>query len=155
MGAVCLPKYLSPHQSPCLCCLFVLSFSKNTCTFAHSLTCGHLQVVCSQSGTPRNVQPPRSLIHKCNPMLACTVQAHKHCYTLGCAHTYIDVRIPCAHMPKKYKYTEHVYSWETHRHKLASISLPKHTQVHTHGTICTHVHSGTHIHAGKGQGFRW
>lgn len=134
MGAVCFPKCFSPHQRSCLCCLFVLSVPKNTCTFAHSLTCRHLQIVCSQSSTPRNVQPSRSLVQKCNLTLACTAQAHKHCYTLGC----IDAPTPCARMPGRTS----TQSLCTHR-KPTGANL--HLSVCPSTRLCTHTGQYAHM----------
>lgn len=134
MGAVCLPKYLSPHQPSCLCRLFALSVPKNTRTFAHSLTCSHLQVVCSQSSTPRNVQPPRSLVHKCNPMLACKVQAHKHCYTLGCAYT-------CTH-----SLCTHIQEVQVHRTCVLTGSPQEQTYPSVYPSTCLCTHTGRYAH---------
>lgn len=132
MGAVCLPKYLSPHQPSCLCGLFVLFIPKNTHLHIHSpaATCMLSAVRAAHLGMG-------VLIHKCNPTLACTVQAHKHCYTLGCAHTHIDVPIPCVRMPGS-----------TSTQNLCTHRKPTGTNLHLSvcPSTCLCTHTGRYAH---------
>lgn len=132
MGAVCLPKYLSPHQPSCLCSSFVLFIPKNTHLHIHSpaSTCRLSAVRAAHLGMGNH--PIHSFINV-TPHL----QAHKHCYTSGCAHTHIDVPIPCARMPGSTS-TQNLC---THRKPTGTNLLSQSAQAH----VCTHTGQDAHM----------
>lgn len=144
VGAVCLPKHLTPPlpnhlvYAVYLYSLFLKIDQVHMHRFAHSFTCSHLQIV----------QPPFSLVWKCNSFLHAQQGTQTLTPTHTCVHMHIRTRTPslCTRAQKV----------QVHR-MCVLVGSP---QVQT--CICksarhtsVHVYADTHIHAAKGQEFRW
>lgn len=102
-------------------------------TFAHSFTCSHLQIVCSQSGTPRNVQPPRALI-------LVRVAPHwpaQHRHTSTPAYTSVFARTHI-HM---YPFPVHTGPGSTRTQGVCTRKKPTGTNLHPCGSKHTSLHT--------------